>query len=370
MSSTRRRRRAVVFNGTGPAPAAATPERYRRRHPAHRAAVGLGAGHGGRARDDAPAGGRLPWRDLFARGDRVCPRRLWRHPPYAISPEIVDARADRRSAATFLPALRPPLALRSSSRPRADARRDRRRGRRDILSRAGWRGGWRAALADAGSLVSAADLEAFEAEQQEPIAIDYRGFTVLEAPPNSTGFVLLEELKILEHFDLAAMGLLIGRCGPRHGRGEKARLRRPRALGRRPALARGAARGAAVRRLRRAARRPGSTCSARRRPAPCADAAGDTTYFCTADGEGNAVSGVQSINSGFGSGVMAGDTGILLNNRMSLLAPRAGPSQPAAARPAGAPHDEPADGAQGRRSCGASSARPAPTTRCRSICRC
>ncbi len=45
--------------------------------------------------------------------------------------------------------------------------------------------------------------------------------------------------------------------------------------------------------------------------------AGDTTYFCTADGDGNAVSGVQSINSGFGSGVMAGGTGILLNNRMS-----------------------------------------------------
>ena len=41
-------------------------------------------------------------------------------------------------------------------------------------------------------------------------AIDYRGFTVLEAPPNSTGFVLLEELKIVEHFDLAAMGLGIG----------------------------------------------------------------------------------------------------------------------------------------------------------------
>ena len=27
------------------------------------------------------------------------------------------------------------------------------------------------------------------------------------------------------------------------------------------------------------------------------DAAGDTTYFCTADGDGNAVSGIQSINS-------------------------------------------------------------------------
>jgi len=48
-----------------------------------------------------------------------------------------------------------------------------------------------------------------------------------------------------------------------------------------------------------------------------AAADGDTTYFCTADGEGNAVSGVQNINSGYGSGVVAGDTGVLLNNRMA-----------------------------------------------------
>src|SRR5207302_9607842 len=57
-----------------------------------------------------------------------------------------------------------------------------------------------------------------------------------------------------------------------------------------------------------------------RRAAPThaiADTAGDTTYFCTADGDGNAVSGIQSINSGWGSGVTAGDTGILLNNRMA-----------------------------------------------------
>jgi gamma-glutamyltranspeptidase/glutathione hydrolase len=58
-----------------------------------------------------------------------------------------------------------------------------------------------------------------------------------------------------------------------------------------------------------------------KRAAPAGMAAattpGDTTYFCVVDGDGNAVSGIQSINSAFGSGVTAGDTGILLNNRMT-----------------------------------------------------
>ena len=43
----------------------------------------------------------------------------------------------------------------------------------------------------------------------------------------------------------------------------------------------------------------------------------DTTCFCVADGAGNAVCVLQSLQSGFGSGLVAGNTGVLLNNRMT-----------------------------------------------------
>ncbi|MGH7097482.1 MAG: gamma-glutamyltransferase, partial [Stellaceae bacterium] len=66
-----RSRRAVVFNGTGPAPNAATPERYRggipRTGPLSVSVPGMLAGL------DAmhERFGRLPWRDLFAEAIRL-----------------------------------------------------------------------------------------------------------------------------------------------------------------------------------------------------------------------------------------------------------------------------------------------------------
>ena len=42
---------------------------------------------------------------------------------------------------------------------------------------------------------------------------------------------------------------------------------------------------------------------------------GDTTYICVADGDGMMVSLIQSVSVAFGSGVVAGDTGVLLNDR-------------------------------------------------------
>ena len=311
--------RAVVFNGTGPAPAAATPVRYAagipRIGPLSVSVPGMLAALGAMHREY----GRLPWRDLlteaitFAR-DGFAATRSYCHFAGECQNTLLG---DRRGARIFLADGAPPALA------AAIVQSDLARALEEIASEGAdtfYRGrlGRRlaAALEAAGTLVSAGDLEAFEAEQQEPIAVDYRGFTVLEAPPNSTGFVLLEELKILGHFDLARMGLLSADAVHVMVEAKKLAFADRERWGADPRSVAApleellspdhAARLAAGIDMRCAA--PTRTIAA---------AAGDTTYFCTADGDGNAVSGVQSINSGFGSGVMAGDTGILLNNRMS-----------------------------------------------------
>jgi gamma-glutamyltranspeptidase / glutathione hydrolase len=312
--------RAVVFNGTGPAPAAATPERYAgsipRIGPLSVSVPGTLAGLDLMHRRF----GRLPWRELFAEAigfarDGFAATRAYSH-------FAAECRAtltiDPRTTAIFLadgkaPALgaviiQPDLA-RSLEEIAAGGAETFYRGRLARRLAAG--------LGAAGGLVHAGDLEAFTAEEQAPIAIDYRGYTVLEAPSNSTGFVLLEELKILEYFDLTRMGLLSADAVHVMVEAKKLAFADRERWGADPRsldppfaelLSADYAAGLAARiDMRRAA------------PTTVAHeaAAGDTTYFCTADGEGNAVSGVQSINSGFGSGIIAGDTGILLNNRMA-----------------------------------------------------
>ena len=44
--------------------------------------------------------------------------------------------------------------------------------------------------------------------------------------------------------------------------------------------------------------------------------ASDTTFLCAADGDGNAISLIQSVFAPFGSRVIAGDTGVIMNNRL------------------------------------------------------
>jgi len=62
-----------------------------------------------------------------------------------------------------------------------------------------------------------------------------------------------------------------------------------------------------------------------------AAAGADTTYLCAADGDGNAISLIESVFSVFGSGVVAGDTGLVMNNR--LCSARLDPDHANALRP-------------------------------------
>ena len=57
-----------------------------------------------------------------------------------------------------------------------------------------------------GGLLTAADLAAHRSDWVAPISTTYRGYEVLELPPNTQGVVALEMLNILEGFDVKALG--------------------------------------------------------------------------------------------------------------------------------------------------------------------
>ena len=77
---------------------------------------------------------------------------------------------------------------------------------------------------------------------EEPLRATYRGVEVLKCGPWSQGPVFLQQLKLLEGFDLRSLGHNTRRLPARLSRGGQARLRRPRALLRRPRVRRRAAR--------------------------------------------------------------------------------------------------------------------------------
>src|SRR4029078_2176359 len=55
-------------------------------------------------------------------------------------------------------------------------------------------------------LLTAKDLAAHHADWVEPLSTSYRGYQVLELPPNTQGVTTLEMLNILEGYELQALG--------------------------------------------------------------------------------------------------------------------------------------------------------------------
>jgi gamma-glutamyltranspeptidase / glutathione hydrolase len=162
------------------------------------------------------------------------------------------------------------------------------------------------------------DLRRFEAFWQEPIATTYRGFEVLEYPPNSSGHVLLQELNLLEHFDVRGMGFLSPESIHVMVEAKKLAFADREAYLADPAqvsvpLDWLLSKGYAAERVRLIDRE----CAAEDVRPGRREAAEETTSFCVADRWGNAVCQLQSIQSAFGSGLIVEGTGVLLNNRMT-----------------------------------------------------
>ena len=181
-----------------------------------------------------------------------------------------------------------------------------------------------------GGLFTEADLAEYETRWQDPVRLSYRGYEIYTTTPNSSGFQILQTLKLMEGFEgvdvvfqhpdtlhlfMEAVKLCVTdrikyagdpdySAVPMHGllsegyaSEQRQRIDRERAAfmsGERYA-----------RKVAPDSLAPGS---------PEEFDGGMTTHFAVADRDGNVVSITQTLGGGFGSAVAVGETGIFLNN--------------------------------------------------------
>ncbi|MCF8034127.1 MAG: gamma-glutamyltransferase [Desulfarculaceae bacterium] len=167
----------------------------------------------------------------------------------------------------------------------------------------------------AGGWLSQDDLAAHRSEWVDPIMLDYRGWTVLELPPNGQGLTALEILSILEGYELAALEPLGADKAHLVAEAIKIAFEDRNRYITDPAFSR-----APVEKL--LSPQYAARCRERIDPEstlPPGEAApplgSDTVYLCAGDEQGNAVSLISSIYTQFGSGLVPTDTGILLHCR-------------------------------------------------------
>ncbi len=175
-----------------------------------------------------------------------------------------------------------------------------------------------ATVAARGSFLDAEDFANHRGEAVAPISTNYRGLDLLEIPPNGQGLTALVMLNILENFDLAALDPL----GPErfHLALEAARLgfavrdthiADPRYM--RVAVGDLLDKGFA----KRLAAKIDPKKRAKLPPHPTPGS--DTVYLTVVDRDRMACSFINSLYSGFGTGICTDKTGILLNNRGSCF---------------------------------------------------
>jgi gamma-glutamyltranspeptidase/glutathione hydrolase len=172
----------------------------------------------------------------------------------------------------------------------------------------------------AGGVMTHDDLKAHTTTWDTPIDADYRGVTVYECPPNGQGLAALQAMRIAEGF---ALGALAWDAPERlHLMIESMRLAFADA---RQYIADNETNPAPVEWLLSeaytAARRAHIRSDSAMQPPTFGVPFGgsDTVYLSVVDGDGNACSFINSLYTGFGTGIVAKDTGVFLQSRGALF---------------------------------------------------
>ncbi|MGO1310557.1 MAG: gamma-glutamyltransferase [Kluyvera intermedia] len=181
-----------------------------------------------------------------------------------------------------------------------------------------------------GGLLSKADLANYKAIERTPISGEYRGYEVFSMPPPSSGGIhIVQILNILENFDLHKYGFGSADAMQLMAEAEKqAYADRSEYLGdpdfvKVPwqALTNKAYAKSIAERIDLNKAKPSSEI----KPGKLAPyESNQTTHFSVVDKDGNAVAVTYTLNTTFGTGIVAGNTGILMNNEMDDFSAKPG----------------------------------------------
>ncbi len=148
-----------------------------------------------------------------------------------------------------------------------------------------------------------------------PLSTDYRGYTILQTAPVTPGFIMLEEMNILENFEMGEMDLTGADSLHLMIEAKKLAFADRNAHAGDPAVT-----GFDVTKFisKEYAEELAASISLTRTDSNRLgglEGGSDTTSFVAWDGEGNVCSFIHSNAFAFGSGVTVPETGVLLNNR-------------------------------------------------------
>lgn len=181
-----------------------------------------------------------------------------------------------------------------------------------------------------GGLITLEDLRAYVPKERVPLETTYRGYKVISMPPPSSGgAVLIEMLNILEGYDLRAMQSSSSERyhvlteAMRRAFADRAEYMGDTDFVKVP-IAGLIDKHYAERQRASINSERASTSAEVRAGRPTGAESLETTHFTVVDAEGNAVSNTYTLNLGYGSGVTAKGTGVLLNNEMDDFAAKPG----------------------------------------------